>query len=248
MTGGPVSVEADASQLPEDWAQAMGRRNYDVAGVHALVADIYDGNRAGSVLPQRPDVFRAFHLTKLKKVRVVILGQDPYPKSKQCPQGMCFSVPEGVRIPRALGAMFRNLEADEQITFTRPATGDLTLWGQRGVLLLNTALTVEEGRPGSHTRRWREFSTQVLQLVSQERDHVAFLLWGNHAIELADAAGITAPPHERITSSHPSAWGRSMQELFRNTRPFPRADSFLIDHDLDPVIWDLAPGPELPTT
>jgi uracil-DNA glycosylase len=239
----PVATEADASQLPTDWADALGGRNFEVAGVHALVAHLYDENRRGEVLPQRTDVFRAFHLTNLNMVRVVILGQDPYPKSEQRPQGLSFSVPKGVRIPRALSAIFRNLGTDEHIDFTRPESGDLSQWAQQGVLLLNSALTVQEGSPGSHRKLWNEFSTQVLQLVSQERGHVAFLLWGNHAIELADAAGITAPPHERIMSSHPSAWGKSRNKRFRDSHPFSRANAFLTAHELVPVSWDLVQDP-----
>lgn len=112
------------------------------------------------------------------------------------------------------------------------------------MLLLNTALTVKTGSAGTHRQLWNEFSTHVLQLVSQECDHVAFLLWGNHAIELADAAGVTAPPHGRIMSSHPSAWGRSHQERFRDSRPFSKANTFLTTHQPDPITWDLAPDPD----
>jgi len=231
----------DASRLPEDWAEAVAERGCDLSELDVLVTSLYKGSP--SVLPHRADVFRAFHLTKLKDVRVMILGQDPYPKREQKAQGLAFSVPEGVPVPRSLNNIFRNLEADDAIAFRRPkaggqAVGDLTNWAKEGVLLLNTALTVEEGRAGSHKRHWKKFANLVLKSVIEEHEHVAFLLWGNPAIKCAEDAEISAHPHMRMQSAHPRG-GRSNQKRFKDVLHFSEADDFLATHGRGKVAWTI---------
>jgi len=201
------------------------------------VDDLYkDG---AHVLPERMNVFRAFHLTPLHNVHVVILGQDPYPKREQHAQGLAFSVPDDVDIPRSLNNIFRNLEADEVITFPRPNSGDLTHWANEGVLLLNTALTVTENHAGAHKRQWRAFTDLVLKAILAEQEHLVFLLWGNQAIERADRAGVTEPPHKVIKSAHPRG-GRSRQKRFKDVPHFSSANHFLAHHDIPEVCWSLA--------
>lgn len=234
-------TEPDASTLPDDWAEALRKRGYDLDGLATLVDDAYDSAEPVTVFPPRSDLFRAFHLTELADVRVVILGQDPYPQPDQA-HGLAFSVPKSVPVPRSLSAVYRNLEGDALASpgFVRPAHGDLTAWAEQGVFLLNTALTVEQGRAGSHKRRWRELADLVLRVVSEERDHVAFLLWGTHAIDRVASVGIPEPPHLVVRSAHPTARGRTTQTRFRDSRPFSEANAFLTDHGLEPVQWDLA--------
>jgi uracil-DNA glycosylase len=236
-----MSKEPDASTLPEDWAQALRERHYDVDGLKTFVDGVYDSAEPGTVFPSRTDLFRAFHLTKLENVRVVILGQDPYPQPDQA-HGLAFSVPKAIPVPRSLSAVYRNLEGDPLASpaFVRPAHGDLSAWAKQGVFLLNTALTVELGRAGSHKRLWTDFTDLVLRVVGEERDHVAFLLWGTHAIDRVAAVGIPEPPHLVVRSAHPTARGRTKQTRFRESRPFSCANAFLTDHQLPPVKWDLA--------
>jgi uracil-DNA glycosylase len=107
--------------------------------------------------------------------------------------------------------IFKNLEGDREagVRFIRPAHGDLSGWAEQGVLLLNTALTVEQRNAGSHRRPLKTFTDLVLRVVSEERDHVAFLLWGKHAIDRASAVGIAEPPHMIVKSAHPTARGRT---------------------------------------
>ena len=163
-----MTAKSDASKLPKDWATALAKRGYDQEVLGALVADAYEESPV-AVYPARSDVFRAFHLTRLKHVRVAILGQDPYPRPGQA-NGLAFSVPKEEAIPRSLRTIFTNLEDDPAILIERPAHGDLTTWAKNGVLLLNTALTVEEGDPGSHSRRWGHFTDVVLQVLNEECD------------------------------------------------------------------------------
>lgn len=232
-----MTDEPDASALPEDWANALTARGYQADSLNRLVDDLYDSG--AHVLPERTNVFRAFHLTRLQDVRVVILGQDPYPKRKQRAQGLAFSVPEGVDIPRSLNSIFRNLEADDAITFTRTNSGDLTHWAKEGVLLLNTALTVAENDAGSHKRHWKIFTDLVLKTIIDQQKHVVFLLWGNQAIERASVAGVTEPPHKLIRSAHPRG-GRSRQQRFKDVRHFSSANRFLAHHRIPEVRWWLA--------
>jgi uracil-DNA glycosylase len=236
-----MTTHLDASKLPQDWARALKQRGCDLNELEKLVTDLY--KNSPSVLPERANVFRAFHLTKLKDVRVVILGQDPYPKRDQHAQGLAFSVPEGVPIPRSLSNIFRNLEADDAIDFRRPkagdqTVGDLTDWAKQGVLLINTALTVGEDEAGSHKRHWKTFTNLVLKSVIEEQGHVAFLLWGNPAIKCAEDAEISEPPHKLIKSAHPRG-GRSIQKRFKAVHHFSEADDFLATHGRGRVAWNL---------
>jgi uracil-DNA glycosylase len=221
----------NAAELPDHWASALDRHGYDPHAAR-LVVELYE--QGSSVRPQRQDVFRAFHLTRLENVRVVILGQDPYPSPNEA-HGLAFSVPNPLPAPRSLGAIHRNLKKDPRVQ--RPKSGDLTPWASNGVLLLNTALTVVQGDPGSHARNWMEFTDAVLRAIVAERPHVAFLLWGTHAIKKAASVPIDEPPHKVIRSSHPAAWGKSRERRFRDTFPFSEANDFLTDHGIEPVPW-----------
>jgi uracil-DNA glycosylase len=232
-----MTAELDASKLPEHWAEALAKHGCDQDNLDTLVADIYDKSPV-AVFPERSDLFRAFHLTSLEDVRVVILGQDPYPRPPQA-HGLAFSVPNGVDIPPSLKTIYTNLENDSAIEFSRPQNGDLTSWAKNGVLLLNTALTVEEGDPGSYARRWKHFTDLVLQVINEECAHVAFLLWGSPAIRQATSIPIKEPPHKVIRSAHPAAWGKTNEERFKVCHPFSEANDFLTSHKLEPVSWDL---------
>lgn len=224
----------DASELPTGWAVRLRRYGCDIDMLKSVLAGLYD---AGKVRPQRQDVFRAFQLTPLDEVRVVILGQDPYPSPHEA-HGLAFSVPDALPPPRSLKAIFRNLENDERVRFNTPAAGDLTPWAKNGVLLLNTALTVEQGAPGSHAGSWNAFTDAVLKAIVAERPHVAFLLWGTHAIRTGASVPIEEPRHKVVRSSHPAAWGRTSELKFRDTSPFSEADDFLARHDLGTVPWE----------
>lgn len=238
--GGPApgsssSIEVDASRLPEDWAAALAARGCDDRETNTLVAAAYDSS--APVFPERVDIFRAFHLTRLDEVRVVILGQDPYPRSGEA-HGLAFSVRDGVALPRSLKTIFANLEADPALLIPKPLNGDLTAWAKNGVLLLNTGLTVEEGRPGSHARHWKRFTDLVLEVVNDERAHVAFLAWGSHAIRNVISIPIMQPPHAMIRSAHPASWGRTNERRFKDCHPFSEANDFLAREGLPAVDWN----------
>ncbi|GGD60589.1 uracil-DNA glycosylase [Erythrobacter arachoides] len=189
-----------------------------------------------TVYPPRADRFRALALTPLDRVKVVILGQDPYHGPGQA-MGLAFSVPAGVKPPPSLVNIFKELEADCGIA--RPAHGDLSGWARQGVLLLNTALTVEAGKAGSHARAgWAAVTDAVVQAVAAREEPSVFILWGSHAqAKAARVAGLRAGPHLRIESPHPSPL--SAYRGFFGSRPFSRANDFLGAHGRGGVDWAL---------
>ena len=146
------------------------------------------------------DLFAAFRLTDYKDVKVVILGQDPYHGAGQA-HGLCFSVREGVEIPPSLLNIYKELK--DELGIPVPSTGDLTPWAKRGVLLLNSVLTVREGQAGSHRGKgWETFTDRAISLVNEKDEPVCFLLWGNYAKSKKPL--ITNPRHLVLESAHPS--------------------------------------------
>ncbi len=155
----------------------------------------------GGVYPAPKNIFRAFELTPFDKVKVVILGQDPYHGPEQA-NGLSFAVKAGVRIPPSLQNIFKELENDLGKPLTH-ADGDLSRWAKQGVLLLNATLTVRAANAGSHQGKgWEEFTDAVIQVLSDKREHLVFLLWGNYA--RAKGARIDRTKHLVIESAHPS--------------------------------------------
>jgi len=182
-------------------------------------------------LPAGPDVFRAFQ-TPLDSVRVLIVGQDPYPTPGHA-MGLSFSVHPDVKpIPRSLANIFRELVDD--VGVARPANGDLRPWSQRGVMLLNRVLTVEPGRPGSHRGKgWEAVTAAAIgALVARDRPLVA-ILWGRQAQELVPLLGDTP----LIRSAHPSPM--SADRGFFQSRPFSQANDLLTRLGADPIDWSL---------
>ena len=196
---------------------------------------------AGPVYPERERVFRALELTPLADVRVVILGQDPYHRPGQA-HGLAFSVPRGASVPPSLANIFRELHAD--LGIAPPGHGDLTAWARRGVLLLNTTLTVGEGNPGGHAGwGWSDVTDAVLRAVGAKPEPVVFLLWGRHA--RAKAPLTNGPDKIRIEAPHPSPL--SAFRGFLGSRCFSRANRALQACGAESVDWSLpARRPDAP--
>lgn len=182
-----------------------------------------------TILPPEPVRFAALDLTPPDKVRAVILGQDPYPTPGHA-HGLAFSVEPGVRpLPRSLSNIFKELFEDIKVF---PSTGDLRFWAHQGVLLLNTCLSVPEGRPGGHTHfGWQRLSEQILDRVSMRP--TAFLLWGAHAQGLR--SHIRPGDHLIIESAHPSPL--SARRGFFGSRPFGRVNEWLATRAQPPIDW-----------
>ncbi len=201
------------------------------AELQAFVAD----ERANHAVYPPPDqVFAALHLTPVSKVRVVILGQDPYHGPGQA-HGLSFSVEPPVPPPPSLRNIFKELADD--VGVTDPGHGSLKAWAKQGVLLLNASLTVRAGSAGSHRGHgWEVFTDQVIRRVNEIPETVIFLLWGATARKKRDL--IEAPHHIIIESPHPSPF--SAHTGFFGSRPFSRANQALIEAGRAPIDWDLS--------
>jgi uracil-DNA glycosylase len=219
--------------LPElvdpGWAAALE----PVAGQISELGDYLRGELTAGrgYLPAGDSVLRAFH-RPLAEVKVLIMGQDPYPTPGH-PVGLSFSVAPDVRpLPRSLQNIFRELEAD--LGLPRPSSGDLSPWSDQGVLMLNRVLTVKPGQPGSHRGKgWETVTAQAIQaLVARQKPLVA-LLWGRDAQSIRDLLGDTP----RVESVHPSPM--SADRGFFGSRPFSRVNQLLMDQGAEPVDWAL---------
>jgi uracil-DNA glycosylase len=185
------------------------------------------------VFPPGSLIFNAFNQTPFEKVKVVILGQDPYHDVGQA-HGLCFSVREGVPLPKSLLNICKELQSDMGLPF--PRCGDLTAWARQGVLLLNATLTVRAHEAGSHQGHgWEQFTDTVIKSVSEHRDHVVFLLWGRYAQEKITL--IDQRKHLVLCAPHPSPLSASRG--FFGCRHFSKANAWLAAQGMEPVDWRL---------
>jgi uracil-DNA glycosylase len=206
----------------------------------ALAAEAAAGK---TIYPPDKLRFAAFEHTPLHRVKAVILGQDPYHGPNQA-HGLAFSVPPGVRVPPSLRNIHQEIEAD--LGLPRPAHGNLESWAGQGVLLLNTALTVEAGRAGSHHKRgWEALTDAAIAAVAALQTPVVFLLWGAHAQNTAARVpGLETGPHLVLRAPHPSPL--SARTGFFGCRHFSKANDFLRTHGRGTIDWSLPPLPDLP--
>lgn len=182
------------------------------------------------VFPPKSEILRALSLTSYSSTKVVILGQDPYHGVGEA-NGLSFSVNDGVRLPPSLKNIYKELYDDLGITIS---SGDLTSWAKEGVLLLNTVLTVKKDTPASHKDKgWEIFTDSIIKKLNEKEEPIVFILWGNFA--KSKSAFITNPKHLVITSSHPSPF--SCRYGFFGSRPFSRANNFLISNGIEPINW-----------
>lgn len=188
------------------------------------------------VYPPRGSRLRALDLTPLHAVKAVILGQDPYHGPGQA-HGLCFSVPDGVRPPPSLQNIFKELESD--LGLPRPLHGNLENWARQGVLLLNTVLTVEQGRAGSHQKLgWEAITDAIVAAVAKRPEPCVFLLWGSHARDKAlRLQGLRDGPHLVLTAAHPSPL--SAHSGFLGCRHFSKANAFLEGKARGGIDWRL---------
>ncbi|MEL7427578.1 MAG: uracil-DNA glycosylase [Bacteroidota bacterium] len=185
------------------------------------------------IYPPGALIFNAFNTTPLPKVKVVVLGQDPYHNPGQA-MGLSFSVPKGVTIPPSLRNIYKELVTD--VGFTAPNHGDLTPWAEQGVFLLNAMLTVERNKPSSHRDiGWQNFTDAVIRTLSREREHLVFMLWG--AFAQKKSVLIDGDRHLILSSPHPSPF--SANRGFFGNQHFSKANKYLEEHGLGAIDWSL---------
>ena len=187
-----------------------------------------------NVYPKNDEIFSAFEITPFNKVKVVIIGQDPYHGQGQA-HGLSFSVQKGVATPPSLQNIYKELETDIS-GFKIPAHGNLTHWATQGVLLLNATLTVAANSPASHQKAgWGNFTNQVIKTLSDKKENMVFILWGKFA--QAKAVLIDERKHLIIKSAHPSPF--SAYNGFFGSKPFSKTNAYLIENGLGKIDWQV---------
>lgn len=221
----------DRVQLEASW-KALLQPEFEREYMQQLRAFLLQEKHAGKqVFPAGKDMFNALNSTPFDRVRVVILGQDPYHGPGQA-HGLCFSVQPGVEIPPSLRNIYKELASDLGIAPAR--NGCLQSWAAQGVLLLNAVLSVEAGRAASHQGRgWEQFTDRIIALLNERREHLVFLLWGSHAQKKGHF--IDRSRHLVLESPHPSPLSASRG--FLGNRHFSRANQYLLAHGLEAVDW-----------
>lgn len=186
--------------------------------------------RTKTIFPPKEEVFTAFNLCEFKDVKVVIIGQDPYHEINQA-HGLAFSVKDGNKLPKSLINIYKELYDDLLVT---RLTGELTEWASQGVFLINTVLTVEEGKANSHRNKgWEIFTSKVIEELNNDDSPKVFVLWGNQAYEYKKM--ITNVNHKIIKSVHPSPL--SAYRGFFGSKPFSKINEFLKEHNLKEIDW-----------
>ncbi len=221
------------TDLEPSWLKPLAAE-FDQPYMRRLGAFLSAESKSGKVIfPCVNEQFSAFHYAPLDKVKVVILGQDPYHGEGQA-HGLCFSVKSGVAVPPSLKNIYKELY--ENLDLPIPVHGDLTAWAQQGVLLLNSVLTVQSGRAGSHRGRgWETFTDRVIEVISRDREGVVFLLWGGYAQRKSSL--IDRARHCVLQASHPSPL--SAYRGFFGCGHFSMANDYLQDRGIAPIDWRL---------
>jgi len=185
------------------------------------------------IFPPSEDLFNAFHLTPLSRVKVVILGQDPYHDDGQA-HGLCFSVKPGIKIPRSLENIYKELQSD--LGCKIPNNGYLVKWAKQGVLMLNTVLTVQAHTPLSHRGKgWEEFTSAAIRALNEQDRPIVFILWGKPAQE--KKVLLNNPNHLILEAPHPSPL--SANRGFFGSRPFSKTNNFLAENGEAPIDWQI---------
>ena len=218
-------------KIAESWRPVLADE-FEKPYFQRLIAFVKGEYATATVYPAGSHIFHAFEATPFGQVKVVILGQDPYHGRGQA-HGLSFSVQDGQRTPPSLQNIFKELQAD--IPGTPPAAnGNLDRWAQQGVRLLNATLTVRAAEPASHQKKgWEEFTDAVIRKVSEESQHVVFILWGAYAGKKSEL--IDERKHFILKSVHPSPF--AADKGFFGSKPFSKANAWLQSKGLTPIAW-----------
>ena len=218
--------------ISNDWLDAL-RPEFKKEYYKQLYLKVNEEYRTQKIFPARDDLFNAFHLTPLKDVKVVILGQDPYHNDGQA-HGLCFSVKKGVEIPPSLINIYKELQDD--LGCYIPNNGYLEKWARQGVLLLNTVLTVRAHQANSHKGiGWEEFTDAAIRILNEQDRPIVYMLWGSPA--RAKKAMLNNPRHLILEAPHPSPL--SAYRRFFGCKHFSQCNSFLILNGIDPIDWQI---------
>jgi len=220
-----------AVQIEESWKKALAPE-FEKPYFQTLAASLHQEKRAGqTIYPPGPLIFNAFNLTPLDKVKVVLIGQDPYHGPGQA-EGLSFSVPHGIPLPPSLVNIYKEISTDLGVDMSHK-DGSLVGWAEQGVFLLNAILTVRAGVAASHSKLgWAEFTDAVIRTLSESRSGLVFLLWGNFARSKKEL--IDTSKHTVLEAAHPSPLARG---AFFGCRHFSKTNEALVSEGLAPIDW-----------
>lgn len=217
-------------KIEPSWAQRL-QSEFDAPYFQQLTQFVHSEYSTVACYPPGPEIFNAFNLCPFDKIKVVIIGQDPYHEPGQA-EGLCFSVKDGVKMPPSLVNIFKEIQDDMGRPF--PTTGSLRRWAEQGVLLLNATLTVRAHQAGSHQGKgWETFTDAVIRHLSAEREHLVFILWGSYAQRKGQV--IDRTKHLVLTSAHPSPL--SAYRGFFGNHHFTLCNDYLIRNGVNPITW-----------
>ena len=217
--------------LEAGWKELL-QGEFDKPYMQELRAFLLEEKKQGKVIfPKGSDIFKSFNLTPFEKVKVVIIGQDPYHGFGQA-HGLCFSVPQGVKAPPSLVNIYKEINRD--LGFLNEGTGNLESWAKQGVLLLNSVLTVEQGKAASHSGKgWEQFTDKVIDVLNEKREGLVFLLWGRYAQE--KGGRIDRKKHKVLMSPHPSPF--SFHRGFLGNAHFSQTNAYLKQSSQNMIDW-----------
>lgn len=219
-------------QLNNGWLEVL-QSEFNQPYFINLLEFLNQEKTAKVIFPIESEIFTAYNTIKLENIKVVILGQDPYHGAGQA-HGLSFSVKKGVRQPPSLQNIFKETLTDLNLAIPNKFNGELTSWAHQGVFLLNAVLTVQEANPNSHKGKgWEQFTDATIQAISNKRENVVFILWGNYAKQKRSL--IDETKHYVITSVHPSPF--SARNGFFGSKPFSKTNAFLHQTNQKPVDW-----------
>jgi len=217
-------------KIEKSWGKVLSSE-FEEDYFKSLTSFVKNEYQSKTIYPEGRNIFNAFAHCPLDKVKVVILGQDPYHGPGQA-HGLSFSVKEGVPFPPSLSNIFKELQRD--LGIPPPPHGNLERWADQGVLLLNATLTVQAHHAGSHQKKgWEQFTDTVIKVLAKERQNIVFMLWGAYAQKKAMV--ITDPSHLKLYAPHPSPL--SAHRGFIGCGHFSKANEFLIEKGIEPVVW-----------
>jgi uracil-DNA glycosylase len=219
-----------AIQIDPSWKQVLFNE-FDKPYWKTLTTFVREEYLKNTVYPPPKDVFRAYDLCPFDRVKVVIVGQDPYHGSHQA-NGLCFAVHEGIPLPPSLKNIYKEIKAD--LGISPLLSGDLSRWARQGALLLNATLTVRANTPTSHSGRgWEQFTDATISALNAQKKNIVYLLWGKYA--QTKGAVIDRAQNCVLTSGHPSPFSA---HLFHGNHHFSRCNEYLMAHNMKPINWE----------